>query len=91
MPTNDASAQTTAFPGTTKIPIRAGSRNFTPSIKSALSSASSQAGITSEQSRRAFQVTSEVFYGMKYYLSADDVQNVSVQDDTRSEYIVCKL
>ena len=65
------------------IPIRTGARNFAPKIKCALAAASSQAAVSVEQARRSFQVTSEVFFGQKYFLTADDVPKDS---ETESEY-----
>ena len=49
-------------------PLRSGFRNFDDSIKTALALSCSNAGITTEQSRKAFQTTPEVFYGKKYEL-----------------------
>ena len=51
-------------------PLRSGVRN----IKTALALSCSRAGITAEQVRKAFQTTSEVFFGMKYHLSPQDTQ-----------------
>ena len=86
--TIDDSSQTDHVSFGSIVPLRVGSRNFDPKIKTALASASSQAGITTEQARQAFQVTSEVFYGMKYFLSADEHNEEPVSEvDERSEYM----
>ena len=51
---------------TSEKPLRAGKRNFDESIKTALALSYVNAGITTEQARKAFQTTSEVFFSMKY-------------------------
>ena len=66
----DMSTQTDE-PHTFLKPLRSGSRNFCESIKSALALSCSYASITTEQARKAFQITSEVFFGIKYYLSPE--------------------
>ena len=50
-------------------PLQSGVRNFDESIKTALALSCSHAEITTEQTRKAFQVTSLVFFGMTYHLS----------------------
>ena len=46
-------------------PLRKGNRKFHDSIKIALASSCAAANISPEQSRKAFQATSEIFFGMK--------------------------
>ena len=53
-------------------PIRK-SKCFRPEVKAAIATTSSRAGITTEQARRAFQATCEVFLKQKYYLSVDEI------------------
>ncbi|KAK6179055.1 hypothetical protein SNE40_011501 [Patella caerulea] len=57
-------------------------RNCVPDVKIAIASTSSKAGITVEQSRRAFQATCEVFTKDRYYLSVDDVPKVCSEANT---------
>ena len=52
-------------------------KNFVPKIKAAIASTSSQAGITVEQARQAFQASSDVFYEKKYYLNITDVSETA--------------
>ena len=49
-------------------------RNFDENIKTALALSCSRAGIRIEQARKAFQTTSEVFFGVKYHLSQQDTE-----------------
>ena len=46
---------------TSEKPLRAGKQNFDESIKTVLALSCVNAGITTEQARKAFQTTSEVF------------------------------
>ena len=71
----DKNTQTDA-PAEYKTPIRQ-KRNFTSDVKSAIATTSSKAGITVEQARRAFQSVCEIFCKSKYYLTADEVPQVS--------------
>ena len=66
-PVAEVGMQTEFHVGVVK-PLRSGFRNFDDSIKTALALSCSNAGITTEQSRKAFQTTPEVFYGKKYEL-----------------------
>ena len=52
--------------------LREGSRNFKDSLKIALAALSAAANISPHQSRIAFKVISEKFFGAYYNLSADD-------------------
>ena len=56
------------------LPILHGCRNFNASIKIALASSRTVANISSNQARLAFQIVSEIFFKMKYYLSPSEVQ-----------------
>ena len=49
-------------------PLQSGVRTFDESIKTALAMSSSRAEITTEEARKAFQVTSVVCFGMTYIL-----------------------
>ena len=60
----NVSTQTDVIVETVK-PLRSGVRNFDENIKTALNLSCSCACITTEQARKAFQITSEVFFGMK--------------------------
>ena len=55
-----------------KFELRQRSRNFNDSIKIALAYLCVVANISPEQARKSFQTTSEIFYGMKYYLSSNE-------------------
>lgn len=65
--------------------LRKGNRNFHDSIKIALASSCAAANISPEQSRKAFQATSEIFFGMKYYLSPDDVPSDTSEEASTSK------
>ena len=54
--------------------MRSGVRNFDENIKTALASSYSRADMKTEQARKPFQTTSEVFFGMKYHLSPQDAE-----------------
>ena len=69
----DVSTQTHVIVETVK-PLQSRVRNFDENIKTALALSCSRAGITTEQARKAFQTTSEIFFGMKYHLSQQDTE-----------------
>ena len=69
----DVSTQTDVIVKTVK-PLRTAVRNFDENIKTALALSCSRADITTEQARKAFQTTYEVFFGMKYHLSPQDTE-----------------
>ena len=54
-----------------KIPLRSGVRNFNENIKVALASSCSAANISPNQAKLSFQKTSEIFFGMKYFMTAE--------------------
>ena len=75
-----------------KFELRQRSRNFNDSIKIALASSCVVANISSEQARKSFQTISEIFYGMKYYLSSNEAplenngEPVNKKPQTEYEY-----
>ena len=77
-----ASTQTEKLPPPTT-PIR-NHRNCLPDVKKAIATTSSKASITTEQARRAFQATCEVFTKDKYYLSVDDIPKEDYESDLTS-------
>ena len=83
-PVAEVGMQTEFHVGAVK-PLRSGFRNFDDSIKTALALSCSNAG-TTEQSRKAFQTTSEVFYGIKYELCPQNVGAEPVMKKSRKAF-----
>ena len=74
---------------TSKKLLRAGKRNFDECIKTALALSCVNAGITTEQTRKTFQTTSEVFFNMKYQLSPkkDEDEPLPKKLGTSDDYV----
>ena len=77
----EVSTQTDNMPSQTT-PIRK-NRNCFSDVKKAIAATSYKAGITTEQARRAFQATCEVFTKDQYYLSVDEMPIDNLNSNSR--------
>lgn len=76
----DASTQTDEIDFSYTPSIRK-KRNFLPKIKTALALGSVDAGITSNQSRKAFQSFAKNFYGQEFFLDVEEFKQLTELND----------